>query len=60
MQPDLDGTVYDLPQAPAPGIEVDEDMLAGDVFRFWQAPLLRRDDGALTNWWRISRRTERS
>lgn len=49
-QPVLNGTVYDLPDTPGLGIEVDEGRLAGHDFRFWQAPLLRRDDGSLTNW----------
>ena len=32
------------------GIEVDEEAVKGESFRFWEAPHLRRRDGSYTNW----------
>ncbi|GHA18543.1 galactonate dehydratase [Devosia pacifica] len=50
VQPKLDGTVFRVPDGPGLGIEVDEDRLTSESFRFWEAPHLRRTDGSVTNW----------
>jgi galactonate dehydratase len=39
-----------VPDAPGLGVEVDENRLRREEFRFWQAPMLRRRDGSVTNW----------
>ena len=36
--------------APGLGIEVNEAQLIKDSFKFWQAPMLTRRDGSVTNW----------
>ncbi len=48
--PVLNGTVYDVPNGPGLGVEIDEDAAKSADFKFWQAPLLHRKDGSLTNW----------
>ncbi len=50
VQPKLDGAVYRVSDAPGLGIEVNEDLLARQEFKFWQAPRLKRRDGSVTNW----------
>jgi galactonate dehydratase len=40
----------DVPVGPGLGVEVDEDYLKRQEFRFWEAPHLHRRDGAYTNW----------
>ena len=50
VQPRLEGAVYRVSDAPGLGIEVNEDLLAKQEFRFWQAPRLKRRDGSVTNW----------
>lgn len=50
VQPRLEGAFYPVPNSPGLGIEVDEDLVRKQEFRFWQAPLLRRRDGSFTNW----------
>jgi galactonate dehydratase len=49
-QPKLEGAVYPVPDTPGLGIEIDEDRLTHEAFRFWEAPHLRRPDGSVTNW----------
>jgi galactonate dehydratase len=49
-QPKLSGAVYPVPDTPGLGIEIDEDRLTRESFRFWEAPHLRRPDGSVTNW----------
>jgi galactonate dehydratase len=49
-QPRLAGAVYPVPEGPGLGVEVDEDQLRAQGFRFWEAPHLRRPDGSVTNW----------
>jgi galactonate dehydratase len=50
QQPQLDGAVYPVGDAPGLGIEVDEAALTRDAFRFWEAPHWKRRDGSVTNW----------
>ena len=46
----LDGAEYIVPDAPGLGVEVDEERVKAESFRFWEAPHLRRRDGSFTNW----------
>jgi len=50
IQPQLDGASYPVSNAPGLGIEVNEELVAKESFRFWEAPHLKRRDGATTNW----------
>lgn len=50
QQPMLEGVTYKVPETPGLGVEIDEDKLTHDSFRFWEAPHLRRRDGSVTNW----------
>ena len=46
----LNGAVYDVPDGPGLGVEVNEEAIARQSFKFWEAPHLRRPDGSYTNW----------
>ena len=48
--PALDGAVFKVPDGPGLGIEVNEQKLVADSFKFWEAPHLKRRDGSVTNW----------
>jgi galactonate dehydratase len=48
--PMLDGAVFPVPDAPGLGIEINEELLDKDSFKFWEAPHLKRRDGSVTNW----------
>jgi len=50
VQPKLNGAVYDVPDGPGLGVEVDEALVKTQSFTFWEAPHLRRTDGSVTNW----------
>ena len=50
LQPRLEGARYPVSDAPGLGVEVNEELLARQEFRFWQAPRLKRRDGSVTNW----------
>jgi galactonate dehydratase len=50
VQPQLEGAVYPVSDAPGLGVEVNEELLAKQSFKFWEAPHLRRNDGSVTNW----------
>jgi galactonate dehydratase len=50
VQPRLEGAVYPVSDAPGLGVEVNEDLIRKQEFRFWEAPHLRRADGSVTNW----------
>jgi len=50
VQPRLNGAVYDVPDAPGLGVEVDEALVKKQSFKFWEPPHLRRTDGSFTNW----------
>jgi galactonate dehydratase len=46
----LDGTGIAVPEVPGLGVEVDEEYIKRQSFKFWEAPHLRRRDGSVTNW----------
>ena len=46
----LEGAEYLVPDTPGLGVEVDEERVKAESFRFWEAPHLRRRDGSFTNW----------
>ena len=46
----LEGSRYPVPDGPGLGVDFDEELAAGQEFRFWEAPHLHRDDGSYTNW----------
>ena len=48
--PMLDGAVYKVNDTPGLGIEINEEMLKKESFKFWEAPHLKRRDGSVTNW----------
>ena len=50
VQPQLEGAVYPVSDAPGLGVEVNEELLAKQSFKFWEAPHLTRNDGSVTNW----------
>ena len=50
VQPRLAGACYPVSDAPGLGIEVNEQLIASQSFRFWEAPHLKRRDGSVTNW----------
>ncbi|MGE0279193.1 MAG: mandelate racemase/muconate lactonizing enzyme family protein [Rhizobiaceae bacterium] len=50
VQPKLNGAVYDVPDGPGLGVEVDEALVKRQSFKFWEPPHLRRTDGSFTNW----------
>lgn len=49
-QPRLEGAVYPVGDAPGLGVEVNEDLIRKQSFKFWEAPHLKRRDGSVTNW----------
>jgi len=46
----IENAHYTVPDKPGLGIEVNEEKLTREAFRFWEAPHLRRRDGSYTNW----------
>jgi galactonate dehydratase len=50
LQHKLDGSAFPVPDVPGLGIEVNEDYLKQQAFKFWEAPHLHRQDGSYTNW----------
>lgn len=48
--PSLSGVFYNVDDAPGLGIEIDESALENLTFKYWQAPMLKRRDGSVTNW----------
>jgi galactonate dehydratase len=48
--PKLDGVVFPVSDAPGLGIEVDEELMKAQSFKRWNAPMLKRRDGSVTNW----------
>jgi galactonate dehydratase len=50
VQPRLKGAVYPVSDAPGLGVEVNEELVRKQEFKFWQAPMLNRRDGSVTNW----------
>ena len=49
-QPRLEGAHYRVDDAPGLGVDVDEELVKKQSFRFWEAPHLKRRDGSVTNW----------
>ena len=45
-----DGPRLMIPDAPGLGVDVNEEYIAEQSFKFWEAPHLRRRDGSHTNW----------
>ena len=48
--PEIAGNSFPLPTAPGLGVTFDEAVAAKYTFAYWEAPHLRRRDGAYTNW----------
>jgi galactonate dehydratase len=48
--PRLAGAHYPVPDTPGLGVEVNEQLVAQQSFEYWNAPMLRRRDGSITNW----------
>ena len=46
----LQDTGIAVPNVPGIGVEVDEEYIKRQSFKFWEAPHLRRRDGSVTNW----------
>jgi galactonate dehydratase len=46
----LQDTGIAVPDVPGIGVEVDEEYIKRQSFKFWEAPHLRRRDGSVTNW----------
>ena len=44
------GAFFPVPDGPGLGVEVNEDAVRRQSFRYWNPPMLRRPDGSLTNW----------
>jgi len=49
-QPELDGTSFPVLDTPGLGVDVDEDYIKQQSFKFWEAPKLKKRDGSVTNW----------
>ena len=50
VQPKLDEYRLIVPDAPGLGVEFNEERAQAAEFKYWEAPHLRRQDGAYTNW----------
>jgi L-alanine-DL-glutamate epimerase-like enolase superfamily enzyme len=50
IQPRLDRAHYPVSDAPGLGVEVNEELIKQQSFKFWEAPHLKRNDGSVTNW----------
>lgn len=46
----LEGTSIPVPTTPGLGVEVNEEEIKKQSFKFWEAPHLHRHDGSVTNW----------
>jgi galactonate dehydratase len=46
----LEGTSIPVPDTPGLGVDVDEEYVKEQSFKFWEAPHLVRRDGSVTNW----------
>ncbi len=46
----LDGTHFAVPEGPGLGVEINEDLIDKQSFKFWEAPHWHRRDGSVTNW----------
>ena len=50
VQPRIENAIYVVSDAPGLGVEVNEDLIKLQSFKFWEAPHLKRQDGSVTNW----------
>lgn len=50
VQPRIENAHYRVNDAPGLGIEVNEELIRKQSFKFWEAPHLKRHDGSVTNW----------
>ncbi|WP_282160600.1 mandelate racemase/muconate lactonizing enzyme family protein [Ulvibacterium marinum] len=50
VQPELDGTGYQVPDTSGLGVEFDEKYALNQEFKPVEIPRLKRDDGSFTNW----------
>ncbi|MBX3014887.1 MAG: mandelate racemase/muconate lactonizing enzyme family protein [Caldilineaceae bacterium] len=50
VQPTLTGAHFPILDTPGLGVEVNEELILKQEFKFWEAPHLRRRDGSYTNW----------
>ena len=50
VQPRLKGAYYPVSDSPGLGVEVNEELVKKQSFKFWEAPHLKRRDGSVTNW----------
>jgi galactonate dehydratase len=46
----LEGSSIPVPDTPGLGVDVNEEYIREQSFKFWEAPHLRRRDGSVTNW----------
>ncbi|MGH1465106.1 MAG: mandelate racemase/muconate lactonizing enzyme family protein [Cognatishimia sp.] len=49
LEPELNGTNFEVPDCCGLGIEIDESLLLEELPELWQGPMLLRADGSLTN-----------
>lgn len=50
VQPRIEKAHYPVPDTPGLGVEVNEELIRKQSFKFWEAPHLKRRDGSVTNW----------
>jgi len=50
QQHKLEGNSFPVPDTPGLGVEVNEEYVRSQSFKFWEAPRLHRRDGSYTNW----------
>jgi galactonate dehydratase len=50
VQPRIENAHYRVSDAPGLGVEVNEELIKKQSFKFWEAPHLKRRDGSVTNW----------
>ena len=50
VQHKLEGAAIPVPEGPGLGVEVNEELVAAQTFKFSEPPHLRRRDGSHTNW----------
>jgi len=50
VQPRIENAHYPVSDAPGLGVEVNEELIKQQSFKFWEAPHLKRLDGSVTNW----------
>ena len=50
VQPLLEGSRFPVLNTPGLGIEVNEELILKQEFKFWEAPKLYRKDGSVQNW----------